>query len=1537
MSTKPEIQGSTGAIDDSRRRLIELMAARREQERETSRMIPRRSGRETEVPLSFAQERLWFVEQLRVTDGAYNVPTALRFHGRLNLPALQQAFDELVNRHEGLRVRFERREGKPVQVISPPQPVAIQIEDLSGAASGNRESRLQQVLREKALAPFDLARGPLLRVVLIKLAEQESVLLISLHHIVCDGWSMGVVLRELGILYGAFAQGYSSPLEPLEVQYADYAVWQREWLQGAVLEKQLAYWKTQLANVPANLDLPTDRPRPAVPSLKGALRLFRLSPALSGKIAELAKQEGVTLYMLLLAALQVVLGRWSGQRDILVGTPIAGRTHRQTEALIGLFVNALVMRGDLRGNPTFSELLARVRQTSLQAHANQDLPFEKLVAELQPERDLSRQALFQVWFLMQNTPSSSSSSSMFGLTTQPVELGYAVSRFDLTVSLFESGPELAGWMEYATDLFDEATIDRLVSHYIHLLEQVVEFPHAPLSGLSRLTEQERRQLLVEWNRTEQAYPMEHCVHELFAAQAEFTPHAVAVVCDGAQMEYAELDRRSNQLAHYLRSRGVGPEKVVGLCVERSMDMVVALLGILKAGGAYLPLDPAYPPERLAFMIADANVSAVLTHSSVQHVLAGSHQTPIALDAVRDEIARQPITAPLRTVDPENLAYVIYTSGSTGKPKGTMLRHRGLINLAAAQAQAFDVRRGDRVLQFASLSFDASISEIIMAFQMGAAVCLIKDGLLKGGDLAQTLLDMQITTATLPPSILPLLSRNQFPNLRTLVSAGEACPLNVVQEWAARCRFINAYGPTEVTVCATYAECSKTDEWVSIGRPLANMQVYVVDEEMEPVPVGVVGELCVAGIGVARGYIRRSGLTAERFVANPFGVAGSRIYRTGDRVRYRATGNLEYVGRVDQQMKVRGFRIEPGEVEAAVLSYPGIEQAVVIARGEGAEAQLVGYVVTAGEGKEAVNGTELKEHLKGRVPDYMIPGGWVVLEEMPLTPNGKVDRQKLPAPEAGDAESYVAPRTPTEEVLARVWADVLKLERVGIHDNFFDLGGMSLSAMRVVDQAAQAGLTLMAADLFEWQTIAELAAGLSVGPGQMEETSHLEGDVPLTPIQHMFLRRTPEHLNKFAIEGAFEVTRPLRSAWLQQAVKYVAAHHDALGTQLILDGTLTQRILPAEQLQYNKCFTEVDLSHMNEADEAKAFREIGASARWSVPGTEPPLLHAVLINRRPGQPQQFMLVVHHFVADTWSMQLLLNDIQTVYERIAAGESPQLPKKTTPFKVWAERLITYSRSSEFAADIALWRAQQWSDYGTVPFDYPGREYEPGSDETLSTKIESNESELLLEAIRREQRVQFTEVFLAALAETLLQWTNKPAVAIDLFSSGRATCFPGLNVARTVGWFSSPVPLLLEKTGSPDATDMLRQVKQRMRSLPNEGLAYGVSKWLLDDPATVALPQVCLNNWGGQAQADALFRTSRYSFDDEHPAAYVKRHHLIDLVITTGLQGLGMHWIFSRDLHRRDTIATLAENFIANLRRMAGPKFESMSAPRQDGMHA
>ncbi|HOR01271.1 MAG TPA: amino acid adenylation domain-containing protein [Anaerolineae bacterium] len=821
--------------------------------------------REGVLPLSFAQQRLWFLDQLEPARPFYNLPTAVRLRGALSVAALERSLNEIVRRHEALRTRFAATGGHPTQVIAPSLTIDLPQADLSALGEPARGAEVRRLAAEEARLPFDLAQGPLVRARLLRLGPEEHVALLTLHHIVADGWSMGVLVGELAVLYQAFVAGEPSSLPELGVQYADYARWQRAWLRGEALERQLAYWKRQLAGSPPLLELPIDHPRPAVQSSRGATHAFTLERDLAEQLTALSRREGVTLFMTLLASFQALLARYTGQEDICIGTPIANRRRPELEGLIGFFVNTLVLRTDLSGDPTFRELLKRVRQVALDAYAHQDLPFEQLVEAVQPERDLSHTPLFQAMLVLNNAPLQPAHLSGLAIEPLPVESG--IARFDLTLQLNEAAEGLAGFLEYNAEVLESESIARLLGHWRTLLAGACADPEQPLSALPLLTRPEQQQLLGDWAGQAADWPLDRCAHQLFEEQAARIPEAIALACDEQQMSYAELDRRANQLAHALQRLGVGPEALVGLCVERSPEMVVGILGVLKAGGAYLPLDPHYPAERLAFMFDDAHVSVLLTQAHLAGRLPPHGAHVIQLDAEWPAIAAEPDTVPPTAVTPGNLAYVIYTSGSTGRPKGTLLCHRGLCNLALAQAQAFGVRQGKRVLQFAPLSFDASVWELVMALCNGATLCLAApEALASGHDLARLLQAQAITHVTLPPSVLGAMPPAELPNLEVLVAAGEACPRELVARWAPGRRFFDAYGPTETTVCAAMAECEADDQQSPpIGQALPNTWLYVLDAHRQPVPIGVPGELHVAGVGLARGYLNRPELTAERFV------------------------------------------------------------------------------------------------------------------------------------------------------------------------------------------------------------------------------------------------------------------------------------------------------------------------------------------------------------------------------------------------------------------------------------------------------------------------------------------------------------------------------------------------------------------------------------------------------------------------------------------------------------------------------------------------
>ena len=902
---------------------------------------------------------------------------------------------------------------------------------------------------------FDLASEPPLRAHLFALGAEEHVLLLLLHHIAGDGWSLAPLARDLGRAYAARSNGQTPELAALPVQYADYTLWQHEVLgaeedKESAIARQLAFWTGALAGLPDQIELPSDRPRPAVASHRGDSVAFTLPAELHAGLVSLARASGASLFMVLQAALAALLTRLGSGNDIPIGSPIAGRTDSALDDLVGFFINTLVLRTDTSGNPSFRELVARVRTTNLAAYSHQELPFERLVEVINPARSLARHPLFQVMLVLQNN--ASAGLELPGLTTAFEPVASASAKFDLSVSLAEqrgangAPAGIAGSLEYATDLFERASVEAMAARLIRLLEAAVADADQPIGTLDVLAPEERRTILRDWNDTARAVPSA-TLPELFAAQVAKAPDATAVVFEDQSLTYAQLDARSSQLAHHLRALGVGPEVVVGLCVERSLEMLVALLGILKAGGAYLPLDPDYPPERLAFMLEDARAPLLLTQSTLLDKLPRHRARVVHLDADRPAIAAQPTSTPANGLQPQNTAYVIYTSGSTGTPKGVSVTHGGIPNLAAVEIDRFAITSAARILQFASQSFDAALWEMASALMAGAALVLIAPGKRSGDALARLIREQDVTHATLPPVLLPDLPAD-LP-LATLIVAGEACPPDEVARWSPGRRMINAYGPTETTVCATMSDALSGAVAPPIGRPIWNTQVYVLDGGLQPMPAGIAGELYIAGAGLARGYLGRAGLTAERFVADPFGPAGSRMYRTGDLARWRADGTLDFLGRADTQVKLRGFRIEPGEIEAALVRHADVAQAAVIVREDvPGNRRLAAYVVPA-ECRE-VDAAALRAHLATSLPDYMVPSAFVALDKLPLTPNGKLDRKALPAPDLTPAHVWRGPRTPQEEMLCALFAEVLGLERVGIDDNFFELGGHS-SARHAADQ------------------------------------------------------------------------------------------------------------------------------------------------------------------------------------------------------------------------------------------------------------------------------------------------------------------------------------------------------------------------------------------------------------------------------------------------------------------------------------------------------
>ena len=1086
VSNSQSITQQLAALSPAKRSLLELRMMQKKRRGENASPAIARMAQRESAPLSNSQQGLWVLNQLMPGESLYHTPTAVRLNGNLDVTALRKALDAIVARHEALRTTFVAVEGTPRQVVEKNISLEMPLIDLTERAEAEREEQAQRLLRHEARKPFDLSKGPLIRSILLRLKDEEHILLVTMHHIVTDGWSMGIFNRELSALYDSFHNEQPSPLAELAIQYLDYADWQRRWFEGEVYRSQLAYWKKTFENLPAALELPTDHPRPNVQAYKafrGAHHTVRLSKQLTKDLKLLCQKENVTLFMALLAAYQVLLHRYTGERDIVVGTPMAGRQMPETEELIGLFINTLALRMDVSGDLSFRELLERVKQVALEAYANQDLPFERLVKELQPERTLAHNPLFQVMFVLQSEEILPLQLS--GLEAAHFRIDHVMANFDLTLDIVERDGQLVCLFETNADLFESDTIARLMDHFRILVEGAVANPERSISQLPLLSETERRQLLVEWNDTHNEYPAHKCIQELFEQQVGERPEAVALVYEDRQMTYRELNSRANQLAHYLRRRAITPDTRVAICLERSAEMIVTLLAILKAGGAYVPLDPAYPRARLQFMLEDAQAPVLLTQKALRESLPQTAAEVICLDELAEETARESKANPAIETTADNLAYVMYTSGSTGKPKGVAVTHRNVVRLVKNTNYA-SFSADDVFLQSSTISFDASTFEIWGSLLNGARLALLPAGPPSLTELGQALKRYQVTTLWLTAGLFHLMVDNHLEDLRSvrqLLAGGDVLSVPHVRKVFTElsdCRLINGYGPTEnttFTCCYPVMDLGRVNGSVPIGFPISNTTVYVLDRYLSPTPIGVPGELYIGGDGLARGYLDHPELNAERFVNDPFGdQPGARLYRTGDLVRYRASGEIEFIGRIDNQVKVRGFRIELGEIEAALAEHSLVREAVVVARKDEGDKHLVAYLTT-GEGNE-VTIDELRDFLQQKLPDHMVPSHFVVLESLPLTPMGKVDRHALPPTNGFKSRATKEFSTGGDELevkLARIWEKVLNVRPVGMDDNFFELGGHSLLAVRLFAQMEKSfGKNLPLATLFQAPTVRQLA-------------------------------------------------------------------------------------------------------------------------------------------------------------------------------------------------------------------------------------------------------------------------------------------------------------------------------------------------------------------------------------------------------------------------------------------------------------------------------
>ncbi len=1372
------------------------------------------------LPLSFAQQRLWFIEQLEPGNVAYNLPVGLRLHGELSLAALEAALGEIARRHEALRTRFQTVDGKPWQVVMPPGEARIPLIDLSSLSAARREAEIAHRAATEARSPFDLAWGPLFRALVLRSSLSDHVALFTMHHIVSDGWSMGVLVQEVGELYRAFLQGTGASLPPLPLQYADYAVWQRQWLSGDVLAEHVAYWRDRLAGIPTVIDLPLDRARPAKPSLQGGRIPVVLSADRVDGLTSLCRARTATLFMVLLAAFQTLLSRLTLQDDIVVGSPVANRGRLEVERLIGFFVNLLALRARVTNDPAFARLLADVREGTLAAYAHQGLPFDKLVEELQPERSASHAPLFQVQLALQNL--SIGRLDLPGLRLEPVEVDRRSTNFDLTLALAEGPRDLAGAWEYSTDILDATTVMRIAHCFEVVLDAIVARPEARVSELPLLSAAERHQLTFAWHDTAGVDLREApCLHQIFAGNAARRPDSIAMTFGDLSLSYGEVDRLANRLARYLVGFGVGPGALAGVFMERSPEAVIALLGILKSGGGFLPIDPSYPMQRVALMLEDSGISVVLTQSALAEELPRFRGVTVALDPMLEIVGGESDAPVPCAPGASDLAYVIYTSGSTGRPKGVMVPHGGLANLSAATVELFGIGAEDRVLQFASLSFDASVWEIAMALWAGAKLVLApRLALLPGPDLLDVLRTSRVTALLLPPSalwVLPAEEADQLRDLRVLLVGGEAFPLELARRWWPGRRLFNAYGPTEASVCVTVWRYGGESR-LPIGRPIANVEPCVLDRQGGLCPLGSPGELCLGGVGLARGYLGRPELTAERFVPDPLSDRpGQRLYRTGDLVRWLADGTLEFLGRLDQQVKVRGFRIELGEIEAALAECPGTHEVAVAVTGE-PSATLTAYVVS-GEGA-GLTDAELRTRLRARLPDYMVPSRIVFLDRLPLTPNGKIDRKALAQgdlTERGAEEGLAAPRTQVEELLTGVFGEVLRVDRVGMGDNFFDLGGHSLIATQLVSRVRESlGVDLPLNHVFASPTVMALAEKIeelrrqrmTVQPPELAPVSR-QRKLPLSfAQQRLWTLDQLEPLGPtYNTNLSLTVQGNLQVGALMKALKEVLRRHEVLRTSFLADAGEPFQVI-AEGLSFE--LPVVDLKTLGEDDRKLEVERLSLDeARRPFVLAQAPLLRCTLVLLGT-EEQVLLLTMHHIISDGWSLGILVREVSSLYESFSAGEPsrlPELPIQYADFAHWQRSWLTGEVLEKY---LSFWRCnlQGAPDMLRLPVDRARPEVRGHRGERQYFQISQELSAVLRDLCRQEGVTLFMALF-AVLNTLLYRYSGQTDIVVGTPVANR----PLVKTEGLIGFFINTLPLRTRLLGTTRFRELLKQVRQQV----------------------------------------------------------------------------------------------------------------------------
>jgi amino acid adenylation domain-containing protein/non-ribosomal peptide synthase protein (TIGR01720 family) len=1452
--------------------------------------------------LSQAQRRLWILDQMEGGGIAYNIPSAYRIDGNPDISAFEKSFDCLIQRHESLRTGFIAENGEPMQQILSSLPFRMEIIDLSQESSP--ETAFKAYADKELSTPFDLSCAPLLMVKLFRLSDELHILLLNIHHIISDAWSLDVLAKDVLSFYEALSENKEINLLPLRIHYKDYAAWQNRLLASDAMKAHQAYWHHKLAGELPVLNLPADFPRPPVQTFNGSLIRCQFEDTISDNLIAFGKEQDASLFMSLLSVLKILLYRYSGQEDIIIGSPIAGRNHPDLENQIGFYINMLPLRDEIFGTDSFGDVLKKVRKTTTEAYDHQIYPFDRLVDELNLARDVSHSPIFDVGMTF-HTDEKIEQRISGKIRISEYDSMWKTSKYDLVFIFVQSGSRLRADINFNTDLYSEETVRRMGKHLEELIRSILQNSDQPIRDSNILSEPEKQQILISFNDTQAEYPKDKNIVEMFKAWVEKTPDQMAVIFEDTQLTYAELNARSDAAAAYL-SNFIQPKEIVGVMMERSEKLIVSLLGILKAGCAYLPIDPAYPKERIDYILQDSRCGYVLTEAEYVEIM---------------QSAKCNVQNEKYSSLPTSLAYIIYTSGSTGKPKGAMIEHQGPINMSLDQIRSFGITSDDHILQFSSQSFDASLYEIFMALFSGATIVIAnRERAADPESFTEYLNEKGVTVVTLPPVYLSTLNRDALRTVKTIITAGEPAVVSDALYYSRHKQYINAYGPSEASVCVSFHRVDPNRTYqggIPIGKPISNTQIFILDESLQPVPIGVPGEICVSGDGLGRGYLNRPDLTDEKFISNPF-YPEKRMYKTGDIGKWLPDGNIEFIGRKDDQVKIRGYRIELGEIESALKRHTDIAETLVIAKkGSGTDKELAAYFTTESNFNDW-SAQNLRIFLAKQLPEYMIPAHFVRLEKFPVTPNGKIDRKALPEPEAAGLEAgtaYVSPSGEMETILAEIWESVLG-KKAGMSDNYFALGGDSIKAIQIVSRLRQKNLNLEVIDIFRYPTIAQLSEKITV-LSRIIDQRPVSGHVPLTAIQEWFFKTFEGDYNHFNQAVILRSGERLNEDALIAALRAIQTHHDALRMRYRIseDRIVQENVLPDEYPFEFESVNPKSPEEMNSyASEVHRRMDLGKG----------PLMKAVLFRLNDGD--RLLVVIHHLIVDMVSWRILIEDIKTAYRQALSGQSVKLPEKTDSFKQWAEKIKSYSDSEKLQEEKAYWLAAQSDSCPKLPQDFKASDNQIKDSSIIIRRLSPQDTQELLGSVGDTMTIN--DILLVALARALkvsplergrgVSWHGVNKIRIMMEGHGREALFEDLNISRTVGWFTSIYPITLELPDTSDIGEQIRHIRELLKKIPSNGIGYAILKYVKHALPDVSPPQISFNYLGqfDDASEKSLFRISDESTGDA-VGPTTKRFHDIEIRGMVVQGQLELSLTFNTGQYKAQTMETLLDNYVFELK--------------------